>query len=50
VSMSTAPVSAEQPSAESVIDERQPTVGHLLRSRIAQSPARIAYSFPSGIA
>ncbi len=50
MSMSTAPVSAEQPSAESVIDERQPTVGHLLRSRIAQSPARIAYSFPSGIA
>src|SRR5699024_4933333 len=33
-----------------VLDEREPTVGHLLRHRVAASPNRIAYSFPSGIA
>ncbi len=35
---------------ESIIDDRQPSVGHLLRQRITESPNRIAYSFPSGIA
>ena len=34
----------------SVFDNRAPSVGHLLRDRIAKSPDNIAYSFPSGIA
>ena len=34
----------------SVFDNRAPSVGHLLRQRVADTPDNIAYSYPSGIA
>lgn len=34
----------------SAIEDRAPTVGHLLRQRIADTPHSTAYSFPAGIA
>ncbi|CAM4132072.1 AMP-dependent synthetase/ligase [Janibacter anophelis] len=34
----------------SVMEDRAPSVGHLLRQRIADTPDNIAYSYPSGIA
>jgi len=34
----------------SVFEDRAPSVGHLLRQRIADTPDNIAYSYPAGIA
>ena len=34
----------------SAIKDRQPTVGHMLRKRIADTPDATAYSYPAGIA
>ena len=41
---------ADEPFDASVFEDRAPSVGHLLRQRIADSPDAVAYSFPSGIA
>ena len=41
---------ADEPFDASVFEDRAPSVGHLLRQRIADTPDTVAYSFPSGIA
>ena len=41
---------ADEPFDASVFEDRAPSVGHLLRQRIADTPDSIAYSFPAGIA
>ncbi|MGO1167869.1 MAG: long-chain fatty acid--CoA ligase, partial [Janibacter sp.] len=41
---------ADEPFDASVFEDRAPSVGHLLRHRIADTPESIAYSFPAGIA
>ncbi|WEV78572.1 long-chain fatty acid--CoA ligase [Janibacter cremeus] len=41
---------ADEAFDASVFDDRAPSVGHLLRQRIADTPDSTAYSFPAGIA
>ena len=41
---------ADEAFDASVFDDRAPSVGHLLRQRIADTPESTAYSFPAGIA
>ncbi|WP_435198063.1 AMP-dependent synthetase/ligase [Janibacter sp. GS2] len=41
---------ADETFDASVFEDRAPSVGHLLRDRIAATPERTAYSYPAGIA